>query len=168
MGDDNEPTFTAPPNKPDIECFYKGFNSVCEVTMITDRSQWYHEGQPVMRHVRDFENNYADKQVFCLFVAPKIHRDTVNTFWNAIKYEYEGSKMRIIPLTIGQLIELLETLLQIKNSGRQFKHTDLMELYLKIIEMTNNINRSDLWLENIPETINEWKTLNLSRRQDGN
>jgi hypothetical protein len=168
VGDDNEPTFTAPPNKPDIECFYDGFNSVCEVTMLTDRSQWYHEGQPVMRHVRDFENNNTDKIVFCLFVAPRLHRDTVNTFWNAIKYEYEGSKQRIIPLTIGQLIELLEILLQIKTSGRQFKHTDLLELYSKIIMMTNNIKRSDLWLEKIPETINEWKKHNLSKRYDGN
>jgi AlwI restriction endonuclease. len=31
VGDDNEPTFTAPANKPDIECFYQKFNSVCEV-----------------------------------------------------------------------------------------------------------------------------------------
>lgn len=34
MGDDNEPTFTAPANKPDIECFYQSFNSICEVTML--------------------------------------------------------------------------------------------------------------------------------------
>jgi hypothetical protein len=27
VGDDNQPTFTAPANKPDIECFYKTFNS---------------------------------------------------------------------------------------------------------------------------------------------
>jgi hypothetical protein len=168
VGDDNEPTFTAPANKPDIECFYEGFNSVCEVTMLTNRSQWYHEGQPVMRHVRDFEINYTDKNVFCIFIAPKLHRDTVNTFWNAIKYEYEGSRQRIIPLTIGQLIELLEILSQIKTSGRQFRHTDLLGLYLKIIERANNIERSDLWIEKIPETIDEWKTLTLSRRCDGN
>ena len=162
VGDDNEPTFTAPANKPDIECFYAGFNSVCEVTMLTNRSQWYHEGQPVMRHVRDFEKNHADKQVFCLFIAPKLHRDTVNTFWQSVKYEYEGFKQRIIPLTIGQLIELLEILMKIKKKGGQFKHTDLFELYAKIIGLTNSVKQSDLWIEKIPEIINQWKEKTLA------
>src|SRR3989344_1412435 len=81
VGDDNEPTFTAPAGKPDIECFYEAFNSVCEVTMLTDRSQWYNEGQPVMRHVRDFEESYPEKGVYCLFVAPRLHQDTIETFW---------------------------------------------------------------------------------------
>lgn len=162
VGDDNEPTFTAPPNKPDIECFYGRFNSICEVTMLIDRSQWYSEGQPVMRHVRDFENRYADKEVFGVFIAPKMHRDTVNTFWTAVKYEYEGSRQRIIPLTIGQLIELLEILLQIKKRGKQFKHVVLRELYSKIIKLTDNVARSDLWIEKIPETIAEWKEEALS------
>ena len=163
VGDDNEPIFTAPRNKPDIECFYGLFNSVCEVTMLTDRSQWYQEGQPVMRHARDFEKHYADKNVFCLFIAPRIHRDTVNTFWNAVKYEYEGSKQRIIPLTIGQLIELLGILLQVKRKRQIFKHEDLLGLYAKIIELTNVVGQSDLWLEKIPEAINEWKELMLSK-----
>lgn len=56
VGDDNEPTFSAPANKPDIECYYQNFNAICEVTMLTNRQQWYAEGQPVMRHLRDFEN----------------------------------------------------------------------------------------------------------------
>lgn len=162
VGDDNEPTFTAPANKPDIECFYGRFNSVCEVTMRTDKSQWYYEGQPVMRHVRDFENNHTGKNVFCIFIAPRLHRDTVNTFWNAVKYEYEGSKQRIVPLTIGQLIELLEVLLQIKKNGRSFKHEGLLDLYAKIIKLTDVIGKSDLWLDKIPETIAEWKEEVLS------
>lgn len=164
VGDDNEPTFTAPANKPDIECFYDRFNSVCEVTMLTNKSQWYYEGQPVMRHVRDFENNHTGKEVFCVFIAPRLHRDTVNTFWTANKYEYEGYKQKIVPLTIGQLIELLEILLQIKKKGGQFKHTDLLELYSKIIELTNNVKQSDLWLEKIPEAINQWKEEALTVR----
>lgn len=80
VGDDNEPTFTAPSNMPDIECFYESFNAICEVTMLTKRDQWYNEGQPVMRHLRDFEDRYTDKPAYCLFVAPAMHRDTVNTF----------------------------------------------------------------------------------------
>ncbi len=113
VGDDNEPTFTAPANKPDIECYYETFNAICEVTMLTNRQQWYAEGQPVMRHLRDFENSNK-KETYCLFIAPDLHRDTVNTYWNSVKYEYEGTKQRIIPMTINQFLILLDALIQRK------------------------------------------------------
>ena len=157
VGDDDEPTFTAPANKPDIECFYEKFNAVCEVTMLKDRQQWINEGQPVMRHVRDFENANSSKETYCLFIAPQIHRDTVNTFWNAIKYEYEGSKQKIIPMTITQFVILLETLLALKKKSIRFKHTELLQLYEQIIEMSKKSARSDEWVEKIPETITSWK-----------
>jgi hypothetical protein len=85
VGDDNEPTFTAPANTPDIECYYENFNAICEVTMLNGRDQRYNEGQPVMRHLRDFENKNDDKEAYCLFIAPTIHRDTLNTFWMSLK-----------------------------------------------------------------------------------
>ena len=75
-----------------------------------NRNQWFNEGQPVMRHLRDFEIENNDKPAYCLFIAPEIHRDTINTFWQSIKYEYEGEKQKIVPLTIKQFIRLLEIL----------------------------------------------------------
>ena len=163
VGDDNEPTFTAPANKPDIECFYKKFNSVCEVTMLTNRSQWYNEGQPVMRHVRNFENTYSDKTVYCLFIAPRLHQDTIETFWMAIKYGYKGAGQKIIPLSITQFIKLLEVLLEIKKQGKRFKHSELLKLYDEIIKLTNNVKHSEEWLEKIPDTVEEWQSSILSK-----
>ena len=115
-----------------------------------------------MRHVRDFENTNSDKEAYCLFVAPQIHRDTVNTFWNAIKYEYEGSKQKIIPMTITQFVTLLETLLALKKKGLQFKHTELLHLYEQIIEISKKSARSDEWVEKIPEAIASWKNALLT------
>lgn len=157
VGDDNEPTFTAPANKPDIECFYQSFNSICEVTMLTNRSQWYNEGQPVMRHIRDFENNNSDKETYCLFIAPKLHRDTINTFWISVKYEYEGNKQKIIPFSISQFILLLDILKEIKQKGKSLLHTNLKELYDSIIKQTERVKNSDEWIQSIPETINQWR-----------
>ncbi|MDO4569582.1 MAG: AlwI family type II restriction endonuclease [Planctomycetia bacterium] len=74
LGDDNELTYTAPANVPDIECEYLDFHSICEVTMLTGRNQWYNEGQPVMRHLRDFESRHRDKPTYCLFVSPSLHQ----------------------------------------------------------------------------------------------
>lgn len=157
VGDDNEPTFTAPANTPDIECFYKTFNAICEVTMLTGRDQWYNEGQPVMRHLRDFESKHNDKNSYCLFIAPKIHRDTINTFWTAIKYEYEGKKQRIIPLSIGNFVFLLKILVQIKSENKFLKHSEISRLYDEIISSSNSFHDSNEWLKNIPATISSWQ-----------
>lgn len=164
VGDDNEPTFTAPANKPDIECFYEKFNSVCEVTMLTNRSQWYNEGQPVMRHVRNFENSHADKTAYCLFIAPRLHQDTVETFWMAIKYGYKGATQRIVPLSITQFISLLEILLEIRKQGKQFTHDELLNLYEQILGLTDHVEHSGKWVELISETINTWQKSVLTKQ----
>lgn len=164
VGDDNEPTFTAPANKPDIECFYEKFNSVCEVTMLTDRSQWYNEGQPVMRHMRDFEESHTDKTVYGLFIAPRLHQDTVETFWMATKYGYKGAAQKIVPLSIAQFVRLLEILLEIRKQGKRFTHDELLNLYEQILGLTNRVAHSEEWIEQIPETITEWQKSILAKQ----
>jgi hypothetical protein len=160
VGDDNEPTFTAPANTPDIECYYENFNAICEVTMLTGRDQWYNEGQPVMRHLRDFEQKNNDKNSYCLFIAPKLHRDTINTFWMAVKHEYEGKKQRIVPMSIKNFTKLLKILTEIKKRGKKLSHTKLFELYDNIIDNTDEVKDSNEWISNIPHTIEVWeKTL---------
>jgi hypothetical protein len=161
VGDDNQPTFTAPANKPDIECFYQSFNSICEVTLLSNRSQWFNEGQPVMRHFRDFETTHNEKQSYCLFVAPKIHRDTGNTFWISVKYEYEGQKQKIIPVTIQQFIEILQYLLQAKKQNNAYflSHKKIQELFDAIISATETAVKADDWLSAIPALIGKWGKL---------
>lgn len=165
VGDDNEPTYTAPANTPDIECFYKDFNAICEVTMLTRREQWYHEGQPVMRHLRDFENKHGGKPCYCLFIAPSLHRDTINTFWNAIKYEYEGRAQKIIPLSIDNFVSILRILLQMKNEGQFLNHSEICRLYNEILDSSRQYDNSSEWLQSIPSTISSWGENLISRIQ---
>ena len=157
VGDDNEPTFTAPANTPDIECFYESFNAICEVTMLKGRDQWYNEGQPVMRHLRDFENKHSDKTSYCLFIAPTLHRDTINTFWAAIKYEYEGRPQKIVPLSINHFVSILKTLVQIKTENKFLKHSEISRLYDEILDSSNSYNDSSEWLQSIPRTSSSWQ-----------
>ncbi len=157
VGDDNEPTFTAPANTPDIECFYKSFNAICEVTMLKGRDQWYNEGQPVMRHLRDFEQKHSNKPSYCLFIAPTLHRDTVNTFWTAIKYEYEGQPQRIIPLSISQFVSVLKVLVRMRSQKKFLRHAEIVRLYDEILESSKSFNNSNEWLQNIPSTISTWQ-----------
>ena len=110
-----------------------------------------------MRHLRDFENTYNDKPTYCLFVAPKLHQDTVNTFWISSKYEYEGQKQKIVPLTINQLIHILKILIALKRSNIFLKHTTIRDLFNNIIELTNSVNNSGDWIKNIPTVIKDWE-----------
>ena len=156
VGDDNEPTFTAPAKVPDLECFYAEFNAISEVTLLSSRNQWYAEGQPVLRHLRDFENKNYEKESYCVFIAPKLHQDTINTFWFAVKYEYEGKKQKIIPLTITQFIDILEILKSKKHNNKNIKSGDIRNLYDEIINKTISVENSLDWISSIPEIINNW------------
>jgi len=144
VGDDNQPTFTAPANVPDIECVYKSFNMICEVTMLVSRDQWINEGQPVMRHLRDFEIKNKDNS-FCLFLAPKIHRDTFNTFSFSNKYEYEGEKQRIIPLSITQFLKILKRVLIKKVESNPITHSEFKELLSHLYILAVDSKDVDDW-----------------------
>ena len=163
VGDDNEPTFTAPANVPDIECFYEKANSICEVTMLTSRDQWVNEGQPVMRHLRDFEVKYDEKPAYCLFIAPSLHRDTINTYWPNVKYGYEGKQQKIVPLTIQNFVSMLQTLKSLKTANKQLLHTELFGLYDQIIDLTDSTTDSVKWIEEIPTAIDKWSKQVLSK-----
>lgn len=155
LGDDNEPTFTAPAGVPDIECYYDGFGAICEVTMLTGRDQWYNEGQPVMRHLRSFEQANNTHENYCLFVAPRLHTDTVNTFWMAVKYEYEGRKQKIVPITITGLLDILGAVRNVKAARKPFQKEDIRRLYESCVDISD-VSDSTKWSEHIGQAIGEW------------
>lgn len=156
VGDDNEPTYTAPSGVADIECYYKEFSSICEVTMLCNRDQWYNEGQPVMRHLRDFENANTKLPNYCLFIAPSLHPDTINTFFNSVKFQYEGKKQKIIPITINQLIYILETIKMLQEDGKTLKHQSVMKLY-EACSDDEKIENSIMWKDYIEKQLELWR-----------
>lgn len=157
VGDDNEPTFTAPAGMPDIESFYNTFNTISEVTMLTGRNQWYNEGQPVMRHLREFEDKNPDKPAYCIFIAPKVHRDTVNTFWNSVKYEYEGRSQKIVPISIEQFAAILDVLISIKRTEGEFHSSMLIDLYDRVVSSVQTVQNATEWIGAVPQHIDDWQ-----------
>ncbi len=156
VGDDNEPTSTAPGGMADIECYYSDFNMICEVTMLNGRDQWFNEGQPVMRHLRDFEKN--NNNSYCMFIAPTIHVDSAETFYIANTIGYKGNKQKIAPITIFQFIGLLKTLRTMRENNKYFSHNYIKELVEKIADNAISTNNSDDWIINIPNIISSWNT----------
>ena len=159
VDDDGEPISHAPGNLPDIECFYKSFIATGEVTLNATSLQWVQEGQPVMRHLRDFENKYQDenKEIFCLFIAPRVHIDTYSTFWTSVKYEYNGKPQKIIPITAEQLVMILETFLRVLEEKKEITHKDIFGLLEDAIEETSSLNSFSEWADFIPDCIMEWQ-----------
>jgi hypothetical protein len=156
MDDEGEPVSHSPSNKPDIECYYETFKAICEVTLNVSNFQWIQEGQPVMRHLRDFENKHGFKNIFCIFIAPKIHKDTYSQFWISVKYEYDGKPQKIIPLTTQQFSFLLKKLLRYLESKKRFTHKELYELYEKIINETKTVNSFSEWAIKINRILKSW------------
>ena len=159
VGDDGEPTFTAPGGMADLECYYKNFNMICEVTMLKDRAQWINEGQPVMRHLREFEDVNKDKNSYCLFIAPRIHEDTAETFEIAIRHGYKRKSQKIIPITIRTFTKLLYILraYKNKNENQPIPHLQLMVLYDILVGLVKKSKDSTDWVQNkIPEAVEDW------------
>lgn len=157
MDDEGEPLTHAPGNKPDIECYYETFKAICEVTLNTSNLQWVQEGQPVMRHLRDFEKmNELDDKIYCIFVAPKIHKDTYSQFWISVKYEYDGKPQKIIPLNAQQFALLLRKLLKYIEDGKKFTHHELYKLYDLFIKETATINSFSEWRDRIEQVLGLW------------
>jgi hypothetical protein len=156
IGDDGIPTgFRA--NVSDIECLYESFGMTVEVTLTRGRDQWYAEGQPVPRHLRDFEDRQQMDNIYCLFVAPFIHRDSLNTFWNSNKHGFEGTRRQnIIPLTIGEFIDVL-TIARQKIADNSLDHDVLHSLLRDISAGVNQYEIPAEWVEQFASYINSWR-----------
>lgn len=157
IDDNGEPISHASGNQADIECFYKEYNAICEVTLNTSNYQWIRETQPVMRHLQEFEKKYPYSKNYCLFITPKIHIDTLYHFWTSIKFGYDGKKQRIIPLTTEQFTILLETVLTLRQKGKRLSHTDIEDLFEEVLDKTNSVSGHSEWLSIIPKVLNNWK-----------
>lgn len=157
LGDDDLPTGFAS-NIADIECLYDSFGMIVEVTLLMGRDQWYAEGQPVQRHLRDFENkhNLYGENTYCLFIAPYLHRDTLNEYWVANKFGYEGRKQKIIPIRIEQYAKILSLIYESIQQSRKPGHQKYEKLLSKLYASCSNIDDADQWTETFDSIINDW------------
>ncbi|MFA7302462.1 MAG: AlwI family type II restriction endonuclease [Candidatus Paceibacterota bacterium] len=154
MGDDGIPTgFRS--NTSDIECYYSTFGMTIEATLLLGRDQWYAEGQPVMRHLRDFEDKLESDTAYCIFIAPLIHRDTLNTFWGSNTAGYEGKKQIIIPLTLSQFVAILKIAKRKIGEGT-LTQQQLKQLFESFAHHIEGVQNPHDWLVSFPEVIERW------------
>jgi len=157
LDDEGNPIGFAPGNKADIEGYYESFNSIIEATLDVSRHQVYRESVPVMRHLKDFERANVDKPAFCVFVAPRVHNDTVNYFWIAVKHGFEGKKQKIVALDLSHFVEILEFFIEAVDKKVKFTHHTLRMLLKRIVSNAAATDSSTNWFSSIPKHIRDWK-----------
>ena len=154
-GDDNKPMFTARGGVPDIECFYEGFNLACEVTLMRDSKQWISESQPVIRHVQKFQNDH-DGVTYGLFIAPTLHRDTINHFWFGVKGVFEGEEVTVFPLTIDKFARVLETCANFRANGGVVGIAEVAGLFNGLATATADCPDSRQWPGLLDAAVDAW------------
>jgi len=159
LDDEGNPIGFAPGNKADIEGYYDSFNSIFEATLDVSRHQVYRESVPVMRHLKDFEIANTGKPAFCVFVAPRVHNDTVNYFWYSVKYGFEGKKQSIVALDLAHFVEILEFFINIIEQGKDFTHRDLKMLFELITSNAIGKESSTSWFSDVSKIIKDWQQI---------
>ncbi|MEC1521286.1 AlwI family type II restriction endonuclease [Neobacillus niacini] len=157
VGDDGIPLWTARGNVEDLLADYPDFQLVGEVTMMQGHDQWINEGQPVMRHVADLSKK-STKPTIGLFLAPSLHRDTINTFFGNVKYPiFEGQTLAIIPLTLKSYAKIINKIFEIRNVGSSFSQKDLWNLFSALHHIAvQQIDDSTQWIPTIDQYIDSF------------
>lgn len=104
------PTGTAPGGGPDMLFVFDDFVLLVEVTLTTSFRQEATEGHSVREHTFREMLKSHDKPVYCMFLAPELHQQTIETFRNPVYWHQEhasdGLPLSIVPLTLAQFRRL--------------------------------------------------------------
>jgi hypothetical protein len=155
VDDEGNPTFTAGGNMPDLEIFYKDFNAICEVTMMTNKSQWMMESQPVQRHLADFSLKYNNKSALGIFIAPSVHRDTKNNFHFAFHYGGDSfESLRVIPFDFASWSGTVKNIAEARQNGKNLSQENFYEYLISMLPSTTSKETTDDWWERISNPSN--------------
>jgi len=119
------PMGCAPGGGPDMIFEFSDYVLVVEVTLTSSSRQEAAEGEPVRRHVAKVKADIAKtspKPVYGLFIARQIDNNTAETFRVGVWYTGdEPDFINIVPLTLEQLILLMEKYLEAPFSSADFR-----------------------------------------------
>lgn len=152
--DEGNAKFTAPGGVADIDCHFDNFNYICEVTMLTHRSQYINEGEPVIRHLEQFSNKHS-KDTYCLFIAPSLHEDTIRHFFINTKYGMGNGPLKVVPVTISDVIRILSSVGAGMLKGKTYSEDDLLLFYKNVTDVTN-IDGDKEWRSHITHCLEDF------------
>ena len=150
------PVGCAPGGGPDAFFEFDDNVIVLEATLSDSSRQEAMEGEPVRRHVADFEKRYdgTGKKVYGLFVARNINSNTAHTFRMGEWYLPDDSDiyLDIVPVRLDQLIAIFQarltspgtvrvSLLQLLSKARQLATRPAPKWKTLIAEIVEQLNQ---------------------------
>jgi len=155
VDDEGNPVFTAGGNLPDLEIFYKDFNAICEVTLMTNRAQWMAESQPVQRHLHDFAVKNADKEAIGIFIAPSVHRDTKNSFKQTFHTGVDSlDSLKIVPFDFATWTATVGHLAHARKRKKNINQSQFHAYLESLLPSTTKKENTDEWWERISKPTN--------------
>lgn len=154
LDDELQPVNHAAGNQPDMVFEYENFVLVTEVTLSVRANQWSSESEPVPRHVAKIQSKFRGKKdVFGVFVAPNIDTNSILTFFNSRQYSIDDFiiEMTIVPLSVNQIIWLLDIFKQ-----KRFSTQDMKRLFEAIKSEIPSSKNAIEWSKKIPALMNDW------------
>jgi hypothetical protein len=148
---DFHPRNTAPGGGADLLFEFETYVLVVEVTLTTSHRQMAVESEPVRRHTVQYKEQFPNKDVFCLFIAPSVDNNVAETFRIGVWYKQDDEEfVNIVPMNLSDFINAMEALSVYKYSNGHFKN--LIERCL----VFRNV-RAPQWKTNISNEVNVWR-----------
>jgi hypothetical protein len=158
--DAGQPLSTAQGNVPDIECDYGNFVLSVEVTMQRGQRQYESEGEPIARHYGQMKKR-TGKDAYCLFIAPTINPSVLAHFYalNQIDLDYYCGKPQIIPISLAQFKQLVDTAHNYQNTNHaQPTPHDVKKFLSSVVGQVPLAAKETEWGERIQDCIDNWLT----------
>lgn len=150
---DGIPLSTAGGNMPDIEVEYDDFKLIVEVTMSRGNTQFRMESESVPRHFGKAREK-TDKDVYCLFIAPKISEGALAHFFNLnrLNTKLYGGKTRIVPINLVQFLSFIAVAKE-KNLSSSKPIKNYLEAAIKF---NSTAEDEDIWKNQIVDLLPNW------------
>ncbi len=150
---DGVPLSFAAGNMPDIEIEYDDFKLIVEVTMSRGNTQFKMESESVPRHFGKTREG-TDKDVYCLFIAPKISEGALAHFFNLNRFKTKlyGGKTQIVPIDLNQFLTFIEVA-----KDKKLSNSKPIKDYLNNAVKANlSADDEEVWQTQINNSIPTW------------
>lgn len=153
------PLSTAGGGQADIETYYNDdYVVLTEVTLSKGARQYETEGEPVTRHVGNFQASNNERRVYGLFIAPVINPNTSEYFFvyfKALQYPNAGH-LTIVPFPLQKFIEFLSFCME----RRCFNRGTFRGIFGEIENLRATTQTSQEWYNSILNVFQSWMRRN--------
>ncbi|WP_343701424.1 AlwI family type II restriction endonuclease [Chitinophaga sp.] len=148
---DFQPRSTAPGGGADLLFEFETYVLVVEVTLTNSNRQMAVESEPVRRHTVQYKEQFPDKDVYCLFIAPNVDNNVAETFRIGVWYKQDREEfVNIVPMNLSDFIKVVESL-----TIRRYTNVDFRNLIEKCLVLRNV--RAPQWKSSISNEVNAWQ-----------